>query len=63
MLQAAEPRDDHELAILVSQSDTLATGLTTVLFDSEFTFFTAYTAWRAAITCCDYGVSPYLLPE
>ncbi len=47
MLQAVEPQDDHELAILVSQSDTLATSLCTLLFDLEFSFYTVCTAWRA----------------
>src|SRR5258708_28953068 len=60
MLQAVKPWDDHELAILVSHSDTLATCLCTILFDSEFAFHTAYTARRADITCCDYRLSPYL---
>ncbi len=63
LLQAIEPQDDHKLAILVSQSDTLVTCLCTLLFDSKFTFHTAYTAWRADVTCCDYGLSPYLLPD
>src|SRR5258708_36293751 len=56
MLHAVKPWDDHELATLVTESDTLSLCLCTLLFDLEFSFHTAYTAWRADVTCCDYGL-------
>jgi len=61
VLHAIKPQDDHKLATLVAESDTLSIHLCTLLFDLEFLFHTAYTAWRADVTCCDYGLSPYLV--